>query len=124
MSEQKTPTQYLDPSEILVEVPLQQLVHLEVSLLGLIQTFHEAGVNAVYQRILELDPEENPESALEDAVDLYNELVEQQHQAVEEFLGEDIDSDEHADNLSEEDQTDTERFLFDEDKGPASSTLH
>ncbi len=122
MAKEKTPTEYLDASEIQVEMPLEQMVHLEVSLLGLIQMFHEAGVNAVYQRIIQLNPKEDPESALEDAVELYNELVEQQHEALEESLSEDLE--EEIDELSEEEGADEEGSLFDDDKGPASSTLH
>jgi len=122
MAKQTPPTEYLDASEIQVEIPLEQMVHLEVSLLGLMQMFHEAGVNAVYQRIIQLNPEEDPESALEDAVDLYNELVEGQHEALEESLSEELEDD--LDESSEEEGADEEGSLFDEDKGPASSTLH
>ena len=124
MAKQSPPQQYLDPTEILVEVPLEQLVHLEVSLLAMIQTFHEAGVNAVYQRIIELDPEEDPESVLDDAVDLYNDLVQQQQKALEEYLSDETEPDEETGDLSEEDRLEAEPPLFDEDENPPSTTLH
>jgi len=124
MAKRKKTTQCLDPSEITVGVPLLQLVHLEVSLLRLIQTFHEAGVNAVYQKITQLDPGEDPEVAAQDAVDLYNQLIEGQQAALEEYLSDQEELEEQAEEISDGDHPDKQRSLFDSDKGPTPPTVH
>jgi hypothetical protein len=124
MAKRKKQTESLDPSDIMVVVPLPELAHLEVSLLRLLQTFHEAGVNAVYQKILQLKPDQDSESAVQDAVGLYNQLVEEQRRALEGYLSGEAEPDEEENDLSEEERIDTERPLFGADKGFTPPTVH
>ncbi|MFH1737933.1 MAG: hypothetical protein ABIH23_02910 [bacterium] len=119
----KQKVHYLDPEDISVEIPLLELVQLEVSLLKLIQTLHEAGVAAVHNRMSDMASDDDPDYLLETAIDMYNEILEKQQEALDAFLGEDLELD-NPESLVEEEIEEMEQIILESDKDRNSQTLH
>ncbi len=93
----------MDPWDVSVDLPIWQLVQLEVSMLKLVQMFHETGVNAICRQMQEIAPVDDPEIYIEQAIDTYNAMIEEQEQELDEFMAGDdeFEYDEFGDALDE-----------------------
>ncbi len=124
MARKNKPTHYLNPMDMSVEIPLLELVQLEVSLLKLIQTLHEAGIEAVHRQISEMSPKEDPALLIEGAAEIYNEIVEKQQEMLDDFLSDAMEDEESPDEIGEEDEKELEEFFLENEKDSPSSTMH
>ncbi|HOE10242.1 MAG TPA: hypothetical protein PLQ35_05540 [bacterium] len=124
MARKNKPTHYLNPMDMSVEIPLLELVQLEVSLLKLIQTLHEAGIEAVHRQISEMSPKEDPALLIDGAAEIYNEIVEKQQEMLDDFLNEALEDEESPDEIGEEEEKELEEFFLENEKDSSSSTMH
>ncbi|HPA44551.1 MAG TPA: hypothetical protein PK395_02215 [bacterium] len=124
MARKNKPTHYLNPMDMSVEIPLLELVQLEVSLLKLIQTLHEAGVSAVHRQITDMSPNEDPEMLVQGAVEIYNEIVEKQQEMLDDFLSDGTEDEESLDEIGEADEEELEEFFLENEKDSPPSTMH
>ncbi len=120
----------MDPWDVKVTVPIWQLVQLEVSMLKLVQMFHEAGVNSICQQMYEMHPDEDPETFIEQAIETYNNLIERQQDTLDDILDgvEDLEFEEDLEDVEEDlfdvEEENAQPHLFDIKKDKSSETLH